>query len=869
MNLEKFTIKAQEVIVEALEVAKKYKHQALIPEHILYSLLQDKKGIAHQILAKLGVSSNQILEKTEKHLSSLQKVMGQSGQIYASQASGQLLTQAKETANKLGDQYVSSELLLYLLAIDKNSLLADYLSKEGVNAEDILRTIKEFRGAHKADTQTAESTYQALEKFGRDLTEMAKKGKLDPVIGRDNEIRRLMQVLSRRTKNNPVLIGDPGVGKTAIVEGLAQRVAQQDVPEGLKNKRIIALDLGLMVAGAKFRGEFEQRLKGVLKEIEAKQGEIILFIDELHTVVGAGSAEGAVDAANMLKPALARGTLRCIGATTLGEYRKHIEKDAALERRFQQIIVEEPSTEQTIAILRGLKEKYEVHHGVRLKDSALIAAALLSDRYITARFLPDKAVDLIDEAASHLRIEIDSKPEEIDRLERKILELQIQRQALKKEKSKQSEKELNQVEKRIKNLEKELIAKKKHWEKEKDIITQIRNKKEEIDRLKNQTVELEKEGKLDKIAEIRYGRIPVLSAQVEDFNKKLIELQKNEKMLKEEVDQEDIAQIVSRWTHIPVSRLMEEEVKKLLRMEEEIEKRVVGQDEAVTVISNSIRRARSGLADPNKPLGSFVFSGPTGVGKTELAKALAEFLFDREDALITLDMSEYMEKFAVSRLVGAPPGYVGYEQGGQLTEKVRRQPYSVILFDEIEKAHPDLFNILLQILDEGRLTDSQGRIVNFKNTLIIMTSNVGNQFFNDPQVKKDIIKRNLNQELKKYFRPELLNRLDSIVVFNSLELSDIKKIVDIQMQTIKKRLKDKNINIEITPSVRDFLAERGFSPEYGARPLKRVIQRLIVNPLSLDIIKGRFLPGDEVKVKKEGRQIFFTKNKQNKKKEDQ
>ncbi|MCF7888255.1 MAG: ATP-dependent chaperone ClpB [Candidatus Omnitrophica bacterium] len=868
MNLEKFTIKAQEAIVAALEAARKFKHQALIPEHILYSLLKDKKNIAYQILTKLGLNPEDVLKRVENHLNSLQKVLGQSDQTYASQASTQVLSQAKETASKLGDQYVSSELLLYVLGINNNSLLANYLSKQGISSKDMLRVIKEVRGTHKADSQTAESTYQALEKFGRDLTEIAKKGKLDPVIGRDNEIRRLMQVLSRRTKNNPVLIGDPGVGKTAIVEGLAQRVAQQDVPEGLKNKKIIALDLGLLVAGAKFRGEFEQRLKGVLKEIEAKEGEIILFIDELHTVVGAGAAEGAVDAANMLKPALARGTLRCIGATTLDEYRKHIEKDAALERRFQQIIVEEPTAEQTIAILRGLKEKYEVHHGVRLKDSALIAAALLSDRYITGRFLPDKAVDLIDEAASHLRIEIDSKPEEIDRLERKILELQIQKQALKKEKSKQSEKELNQVEKQIKNLEKELSSKKKHWEKEKEIITQIRNKKEEIDRLKNQTVELEKEGRLDKIAEIRYGRIPELSAQVEDSNKKLIKLQKTEKMLKEEVDQEDIAQIVSRWTHIPVFRLMEEEVKKLLRMEEEIEKRVVGQNEAVTLISDCVRRARSGLADPNKPLGSFIFSGPTGVGKTELAKALAEFLFDSEEALITLDMSEYMEKFAVSRLVGAPPGYVGYEQGGQLTERVRRQPYSVILFDEIEKAHPDVFNILLQILDEGRLTDSQGRIVNFKNTLIIMTSNIGNQFFTDPQVKKEIIERNLRQELKNHFRPELLNRLDSIVVFNSLEFSDIKKIVDIQMQTIKKRLKDKNMKIELTSLVRDFLAEKGFSPEYGARPLKRIIQRLIVNPLSLEIIKGRFLPGDEIKVKKEGEQIFFTKNQQNKKRED-
>jgi ATP-dependent Clp protease ATP-binding subunit ClpB len=859
MDLKNFTIKAQEVIIKALEAARNYKHQAFRPEHILYSLLEDKKGIAYQILKKVGIDTDGLSKVVKNHLLSLPKVSGDTEQVYASQAAASILNRAKEKANQLGDQYVSSEVLLYVLSESNKTLFSNYLAKQGVKPEDILRTIKEVRGAHKVDSQSAENTYQALEKFGRDLTEIARKGKLDPVIGRDNEIRRLMQVLSRRTKNNPVLIGEPGVGKTAIVEGLAQRVAKEDVPEGLKKKRIVALDLGLLVAGAKFRGEFEERLKGLLKEIEAKEGEIILFIDELHVVVGAGSAEGAVDAANMLKPALARGMLRCIGATTLDEYRKHIEKDAALERRFQQIQVSEPSPEQTVAILRGLKEKYEVHHGVRLKDSALIAAAMLSDRYITGRFLPDKAVDLIDEAASHLRIEIDSKPEEIDKMERKILELQIQKQALKKEKSKQSEKELNQVDKNIKELEKNLAGRKKHWEKEKDVITQIRGKKEEIDSLKNKTVELEKKGELERIAEIRYGKIPNLSAEVESLNDQLIKLQKNEKMLKEEVDEEDIAQIVSRWTHIPVSRLMEEEAKKLLHMEEAIKKRVVGQDEAVALISSCIRRARSGLADPNKPLGSFLFSGPTGVGKTELAKALAQFLFDTEDALISLDMSEYMEKFAVSRLTGAPPGYVGYEQGGQLTEQIRRQPYSVILFDEIEKAHPDVFNILLQILDEGRLTDSQGRIVNFKNTLIIMTSNIGNQFFNDPRTKKEIIERNLHQELKKHFRPELLNRLDNIIVFNSLELASIKQIVDIQMRAIKKRLEDKKIKIELTAPVRDFLAEKGFSPEYGARPLKRVIQQLIVNPLSVDLIKGRFSSGDRIKVKKEDRQIFFTK----------
>ncbi len=859
MNFEKFTLKAQEALNNAVNLTREYNHQSILPEHLILSLIDDPRGIGREVFIKVALDILELSGKIKEFLSSTPKVYGDSQNVMASQRLNSILNYSKKYMQDFGDEYISSEHLVLSLAKERNSLLLNYLNKRGVSIEDLIRIIKQIRGAQKADSQAAEESYQALDKYGKDLINLAKKGKLDPVIGRDEEIRRVIQVLSRRTKNNPVLIGEPGVGKTAIAEGLARRIAFGDVPEGLKEKKIISLDLGSMVAGAKFRGEFEERLKSVLKEIESKEGQIILFIDELHTLVGAGAAEGAVDAANMLKPALAKGTLRCIGATTLTEYRKYIEKDTALERRFQQVLIKEPTVEQTIVILRGLKEKYEVHHGVRLKDAALIAAASLSSRYITGRFLPDKAIDLIDEAASRLRIEIDSKPEDIDKLERKIIELQIQKQALTKDKGKEVEKNLKNLDKEIEKLSNELAIQKVHWQKERDIITKIRKVNEEIEILKNQCVDLEKEANLAKVAEIRYGAIPNLSKELNSLNEKLVEVQKNVKMLKEEVDEEDIAQIVARWTGVPVSRLMEEEVKKLIVMEEELKTRVVGQDKAIQLISDCIRRSRSGLADPNRPLGSFLFLGPTGVGKTELARTLAWFLFNSEHHLVRIDMSEYMEKFSVSRLIGAPPGYVGYDEGGQLTEKVRRQPYSIVLFDEIEKAHSDVFNILLQVLDEGTLTDSQGRQVNFKNTVIILTSNIGSEFFNNFETTKSAIEKNLKLELKKHFKPEFLNRLDETIIFNTLSLDNIKYIADIQIDILKERLKERNIEINITPRGREFISEKGFSPEYGARPLKRKIQKLLINPLSVKIIQNEFKDGDKITIDVKNRLFVFNK----------
>ncbi len=846
MQYDKFTMKSQEALQEAQRLAQSQNHQQIEVEHLLKVLLAQEDGIVPAVLKKMGVPVKAIEAEMEEALKGLPQVTGAGGQIYLSPSLNEVLQRAFTVASDMKDEYVSQEHLVLAMIETGGSKAAQSLAAHGVTKDAFLKALVTIRGTERITDQNPEEKYQALEKYARDLTDLARSGKLDPVIGRDEEIRRVMQVLSRRTKNNPVLIGEPGVGKTAIVEGLAQRIVAGDVPETLKNRRIAALDMGALIAGAKYRGEFEERLKAVLKEVAEKQGEVILFIDEIHTLVGAGASEGAMDASNMLKPALARGELHCIGATTIDEYRKYIEKDAALERRFQPVLVEEPSVEDTIAILRGLKEKYEVHHGVRIKDSALVAAATLSHRYITDRFLPDKAIDLIDEAAAKLRIEIDSLPTEIDEIERKIMQLEIEREALKKESDPASQERLSKIEEELANLREESDALKARWKEEKGMIQRIRDIKEQIDKLKVEAEQKQRLGDLNKVAEILYGEIPKLEKELEEEQKRLDEFQKNGKsMLKEEVDAEDIAAIISKWTGIPVSKLMQGEKEKLIHLEEELGKRVIGQENAIIAVSNAVRRARAGLQAPNRPIGSFIFLGPTGVGKTELAKALAEFLFDTEQAMIRIDMSEFMEKHAVARLIGAPPGYVGYEEGGYLTEAVRRKPYSVVLFDEIEKAHPDVFNILLQILDDGRLTDGKGRTVDFRNTIIIMTSNVGSSLIQEATDQEEM-ERRVMDSLRASFKPEFLNRVDDIIIFHSLAKEQLTKIVDIQIGYLAQRLKENHFELEVTQKAKEWLADVGYDPNYGARPLKRAIQRYVEDPLALQILEGVFKEGDKI-----------------------